>query len=150
MSGFYSPQSIIEDLSPHGIKQLGLIHSSTIYNGMSGQSDELQHVQAYLAYSSPTWNETYYNNVRKKLEARGTNNGGEGCFKPFKVTSQVDIGEGYLVSMDRRTTCRTFTSGFVQDFNNLPTTLEGNEQAYVNFCLTYGFHFPSKFIRLKE
>lgn len=106
-----------------------------------GPSDVDDVGSAYVAYSTPTWNDSYYNNVRNAMTAQGMN--GTGCNNPsffFRATRKARLSPSNL----EEASCQTFSTQFMSDYNSLPTNLSGNEQSYIEFCNNYGFYWPRK------
>lgn len=122
-----------EALQEEAFRYNGIIMNSYI------STDNL--LAAYVSASTPTWNTTYYNNVRNDLISRGSSGG---CVGPTFQVTEKNYGDLVLGSFPPSADCQVFSDAFVTAYNSLPETLAGNEQSYLDFCATYGFRYPCK------
>lgn len=119
-----------------------LAYHMLVYTGIVASHPFLHEnrIAASTAFSTPTWNNSYYSDIRRQLiEVGGTT----GCNNPsyyfrFINYAILEAGRSWLPE------CQRYSHQFVTDFNGLPQSLEGNEQSYVDFCNTYGFYYPGK------
>lgn len=99
-----------------------------------------RNLEDYVALVAPHWNNSYYNSVRNELIAAADTNGCvDASFSSFTQT----IGRGSVSGSLEE--CTSPSQDFVDAFNALPSTLEGNEQDYIDFCDEYGYYFPTEF-----
>jgi hypothetical protein len=105
------------------------------------RTEDADDVANYVALSTPSWNNSYYNNVRNLLD--------DNCGGVFQKVTQT-VGQGEIISGS--STCVTLDSDFVTAFNALPTgQLDADTvPTYVEFCNQFGYRFPTRFILQSE